>query len=221
MKKLLLLYTLLISLTGLCQNKTKKQKPVSDLSISIQWQDSLPGEFGFTKKWSYTDGIYINDEGQVRCNGLCPPEIERMTDKDGNIHPDSLRAYYKLIDTTHYIHTIECEASCYEYNGTDYVSCFKNEAGFINCFTMNNVSTHSSLRLTIYEDRCIPTIHLTSIVKGGAKIFKCSEGYITIDRKMLTKGYLKAEFDFKFINPLSDTKTIYWKGKILAPVSEL
>ena len=210
---------ILISSNSFSQTKKKIEKPIAE--ITVQYTDSLPGDFGFVKDWSYTEGIYKNNNGEVRCDGICPPAIERMKDEAGNIYKDSLKAYFKLLDTTHYYHTLQCEAWIYEFAGTNFINCFINASGFINCYTMNNVATHSSLRLSINGDKCIPTIYLTSILqKTGSKIFKCSSGFIRIDSGMLAKGILKAEFDFNFLNTLEPDKPMYWKGKILSPITE-
>jgi len=190
--------------------------------INIQWVDSIAGDFSFTKSWSYPEGVIENSMSEPRFDGTYKSRIDGMKDKDGNIKPDSLSVYYTLFDTTHYFHTLKSEAWCYEYAGTNYITCFKNDAGYINCFSVNNVSTHSSLKLSIKDNICIPYVHYTSVSsKTGLKIFKCTSGTILIHSNMLLKGFLIAEFDFKFYNSLDPSKPIYWKGRIYSPVIEM
>ncbi|MFM9945358.1 MAG: hypothetical protein ACKVQB_09025 [Bacteroidia bacterium] len=219
MKNWLLLIFLFSFLKVWSQVKPKKQIPITD--IKIEWADSLPGDFGFVNKWSYADNIFKNEKGQLVCDNICPAETERMMDNSGNIFKDSLKKYYKLIDTSHYFHTIQSDAWCYEYGEANFITCFKNSGGFINCYTMGNAGTHCSLRFSINGDKCSPLIHLNSVAKGGTTIFKCNGGSIVIDKDLLAKGFLKAEFNFNFINTTDSSKPIYWKGKIYCEVNEM
>ena len=87
--------------------------------IKIQWVDNLPGDFSFSKKWDYPEGIYKNEFGQLSCDGICQEEVYAMMDSAGKIYKDSLAAFYKIVDTAHQYHSIKADAWCYEYAGTD------------------------------------------------------------------------------------------------------
>jgi hypothetical protein len=194
----------------------------SNSDITIQWQDSLPGDFSFCKKWSFTDGIEKNDKNKFQCVYNCHPRIELMYNTLNQIETDSLKAFFSLIDTTHYYHTLQCNAWSYEFDKANFITCIKNEAGYINCFTLTNSINHSSLRFSIINDKCLPTVQLNSADKKiGFKIFKLQSGSIIIDKSSFNKGILKAEFDFTFNNSIDAKKPINWKGLILSPIDEL
>ena len=42
--------------------------------IEIKWVSNIKGDFSFNTKWSYSEGIYKNEFGQLSCHGFCPPE---------------------------------------------------------------------------------------------------------------------------------------------------
>jgi hypothetical protein len=186
--------------------------------IEISWVTILTGDFSFTKNWAYPEGIYKNKFGQLDCDGMCPEEIDRMKDKNGQIYKHSLAAFYKLLDTTHQFHSIKSESYAYEWAGTNFVTVTKKNADTIICYTHNNVATHSSLIFTIIKNKCIPTIELNSITKTGTKIFKCNGGQIEIDKSLLKSGIFKANFDFVFHHYENPNKPMYWKGKIYAKI---
>ncbi len=196
-----------------------KNKKVKSGEIEISWVDNLTGDFSFTKNWDYPEGVYKNDIGQLSCDGLCPPEIDRMKDENGKIYKDSLKAFYQLVDTTHQFHSIQSDAWTYEWAGTNFVTATRINAETITCFTHNNVATHSSLILTITKDKCLPIIELNSVVGStGKKIYTCKSGQIEIDKDLWEKGILKANFDFVFDQKENPSKSKYWKGKIYANI---
>lgn len=200
---------------GLIYDKNEKVKP---REIKISWLDNLTGDFTFTENWDYPEGVYKNDFGQLSCDGLCPPEIDRMKDENGKIYEDSLKAFYQLVDTTHEFHSIQSDAWTYEWAGTNFVSAIRKNEDTTICYTHNNVATHSSLILTITKDKCIPIIKLNSVTPTGTKIYVCKGGQIEIDKSFWEKGILKANFDFTFDHKETPSKPMYWKGKIYAPI---
>lgn len=183
--------------------------------VEIQWVDSLPGDFTFRKQWSYQPGVSRQPNGQVMCDGLCPPGTEAMLDASGNILPDSLRAYYRLVDTTHLYHTLASEAHCYEWAGADFIAaCRRHDT--IAADTYCNPATHSSLRIRIVGDRCYAKILENSIAASREKkrrVYYCTNGEMSIDKKLLAKGILKATFEFSFQAPRA-MRPMYWRGRI-------
>lgn len=183
--------------------------------LQIQWVDSLPGDFSFRHQWSYQPGVSLQPNGRVMCDGLCPPATAAMVDQSGNIFPDSLASYYRLVDTTHLYHTLASEAHCYEWAGADYISaqrCHDTIAADTYC----NPATHSSLRLRIVGDKCYARILESSIMSsrnGKRRVYYCTGGEIKIDKKLLAKGILKAGFDFSFRAPRA-MRPMYWRGRI-------
>ena len=213
--------TCIILIIGLisCGMTFDKNEKVKYGEINISWSDSLSGDFSFNKNWDYPEGVYKNDFGQISCDVFCPPAIDRMKDENGKIYKDSLKAFYQLVDTTHQFHTIQSDAWTYEWAGTNFLTAIKKNVDTTTCYTHNNISTHSSLVLTIIKDKCIPIIKLNSIVGStGNKIYTCKSGQIEIDKTLWKKGILKANFDFVFDHTENADKPMYWKGKIYANI---
>lgn len=187
--------------------------------IKIEWVRNLNGDFGFHHEWSYPENVFLNDFGQLSCDGLCPAEIASMIDTTGRIIEDSLAAFYNLIDTTHQMHSLESEAWCYEYAGTNFMHFWRTNDKEIIGKSQCNAATHSLLELKINGNFCRPSIYLNSISRGFNYHFLCSEGTIQIDPFYFKKGVIKATFDFKFANPLNPSDHLYWKGKIFSIIT--
>jgi len=199
------------------------KKKLSIVEIPIQRVDYLKGDFSFKDDWSYPEGVYRNEFGQLSCDGICPEEIYSMIDESGKIYEDSLESFYHWVDTTHLFHSIQSEAWVYEWAGTDYINVERINEDTVICFTENNAATHSSLHLIITKDAVRPTIVLNSIVSNlntdsNIKTYNAQSGQMIIDQKMWEKGILKAVFDFKFDDPEDAKNNIYWKGEIYATV---
>ncbi len=190
----------------------------NNYSIVIDWVDKVEGDFSFTNKWSYPEGVYLNEFNQLSCDGLCPLEVDDMKDGRGRIFLDSLKSFYTLVDTTHRVHTINCQAHCWEWAGTDFIECRKQKGDTIDCFTLCNASTHSSLVLQIATPNCLPQIELTGIISGGDLISKCTGGFIKIDKGLWERSVMKAIFNFEFEGTDNEKKPFYWEGSIYAKV---
>jgi len=188
--------------------------------ILIQWVDSIENDFSFKDKWSYPEGVYKNKFGQLSCDGICPPEVDRMKNEEGKIYPDSLKAFYEVVDTTHLFHSIKSEAWTYEWTGTDFMTFKKQADNTIIGQTACNVSTHSSLNIKIKDDSVIAWIDFNSITELGQHKFPMTQGQIKIDSQLFDKGIIKAEFDMKFANTLNSEKEIYWKGLIYSEIKK-
>ncbi len=116
-------------------------------------------------------------------------------------------------------HSIYCEAWCYEYDETTQIVAQKLGRDTIECYTMCNTSTHSSLHFFIANDSIInPHIELNSITSPKPFFYMCNEGLFKVDKTLFKKGILKAEFDMKFDHPEDPKKMMYWKGKIYAKI---
>jgi hypothetical protein len=186
--------------------------------VKIKWVSSIKGDFSFVNKWSYPEGIELNEYGQLSCDGFCPPEAYTMIDSTGKIFKDSLTAFYKVVDTSHQSYSIQCKAWCYEWAGTDFIEAIQKSVDTVYCYTLLNAATHCSLQLNIVGDNCFAIIDLNSIVKGGSAKYNCLNGYITVDKNHWKKGILKAVFSFNFENKENPNKPIYWKGKIFTKI---
>jgi len=197
-----------------CENETRKSE------IQIQWAKNISGDFSFKDHWSYPEGIFINEFGQLYCDGLCPPEIVNMIDAEGRIIADSLEAFYNLIDTTHYYHSINSESNAYEWAGTDFISVKRMNKDTVICYTQNNAATHSSLNLIITENTVKPTIILNSVFLIETQIFTCIKGKMVIDKDLWKKGVLKAAFSFDFEDIERLDNPLYWKGEIYSIIEE-
>lgn len=209
-------FLIIIFLTG--SSSIEKNK---NLEIKIHWQKKLSDDFSFVKNWEYPEGVYQNDFGQLSCDGLCPPETDRMKDENGKIYKDSLAKFYQLVDTTHLFHSIKSKTNSYEWTGANFITAKRISRDAIYCFTDKNASTHSCLILKITKDKCIPEIELNSISGSTEKqIYACKKGYIKIDRDLWNNGILKAKFGFIFEDPKNPDRPLFWKGKIYSQINQ-
>ncbi len=211
----------LICLFCLLNVKVSGQNIKQSDILKIKWVDKLEGDFSFANQWSYPEGIYKNDFGQLVCDGVCPPELDSMIDETGKIFKDSISAYYAIVDTTHLAHTIQNVAKVWEWAGTNFIEVEQKSRDTVYAYTINNLATHSSLMLTIFGDNCKAEVSLLSVT-GVDNILGFTSGYIIIDRKFWQKGIMKAKFEFRredFFDS-SGCKDFYWKGKILSPIKK-
>ncbi|MBC7554178.1 MAG: hypothetical protein H7257_09380 [Taibaiella sp.] len=221
--------------------KVKARKLAKMAPVCIKWVSELKGDFSFKNKWNYPEGIDRNDIGQLICDGICPEGVQEMQDSMGRIYPDSMAAFYALVDTTHLFRSIDCTAWCYEWGGTDYIqvmlkrgnalkqptqkdNCIVKRQGIkissndtVFCSTTATASTHCNLEIVMHSDSCWASIQLKSINSNGNSAgeeqFFCSKGYINIDHFLFVKGILKAEFSFTFEHNRKSEK-MYWRGRI-------
>ena len=201
-----------------CGDATKKKHDSGE--VQIQWVDDFVDDFSFIDNWSYPEGIYRNEFGQLVCDGFCPPEVENMRDEDGRIFTDSIDSYYNLVDTTHLFHSIQSEAETYEWAGTDFIIVEKINKDTVDCFTLKNASTHSSLNLIIAGSTVSPTIVLESLTSLEPKIYDCSGGEMLIDKNLWEKGILKASFNFTFIDNEKPEYKMLWEGLIYEKIDD-
>jgi len=203
--------------------KTNKKKTNSENRIKIEWVENLNGDFSFNKKWSYREGIYRNQNGDLRLDtGLFSLEFEkminRMKDETGEVYKDSLTEYYKIIDTTHIFYSIKSEAKVYENTVYNHMEFSRMGNGEIKGETINNISGYSHLHIKLENDYCYAWNDYKSIFDLGNHIFNLKSGRILIDKSLFKQGIIKAEFDFNFKNTLELKKKLFWKGKIYSKI---
>jgi len=218
MNKLIFLALVLILILSACGQIKYKTLPADNGQIQITWNNKLSGDYSFTKNWSYPEGVYKNTFGQLSCDGLCPERTYSMKDSTGRIYPNSLRSFYQLVDTTHQNHSIQCEAWCYEWAGTNFINAIHSNGDSIKCITLTNSATHCSLHLILTDNICIPIIELNSIAEIDKIVYICKDGYINIDRKLWKKGTLKTEFSFNFLHPENPSIPMFWKGRAFVKI---
>ena len=216
-KNYLIIALLFVAMAASLQFKAVSEE--NSQEIQILWVDYLDGDFSFKDNWSFPEGVFINEFGQLSCDGIFPSEIDNMFDEDRRILADSMEAFYQLVDTTHLYHSIESEAMTYEWSGTDFIKAKRIHKDTVICYTMCNAGTHSSLGLVITGNTVRATIELNSITPSGIEIFYCFAGEMIIDKNFWEQGIIKASFDFKFDEGNSDMQ-MYWKGKINVEIEE-
>ncbi len=197
-----------------------KQTLNSDLSFEIEWVDKMEGDFTFTNKWSYPEGVYLNQFGQLSCDGFCPIEIDEMKDDQGKILKDSLEAFYEIIDTTHLFHSLKSESSTYEFGEANFISAIENANGKIRIISETNIGIHSSLKIEIEQSKFSALIDFASIITSGNHSFKMKKGNLQIDKSYWEKGILKGTFDLSFENTLEANKELFWRGKMFKEIEK-
>ncbi|XOV67212.1 MAG: hypothetical protein ACFHU9_16475 [Fluviicola sp.] len=140
-----------------------------------------------------------------------------MKDDQGKIKEDFLTDFYALVDTTHLPHTIQCEASMYEFAGTNFIEFAEIENGVIGT-TRANAATHSTLSIQIKDGVCYAWVNFNSIQDQGIERFDLQVGRMILDKTSFEDGIIKGSFDFRFMNHLDAEKPLYWRGTILSTV---
>lgn len=199
----------------------KDALPKSDQSIEIPvlWKSISSSDYRFHEEWSYPLGVYVNQSGQVSCDGFCPIEVDVMKDDQGRIYDDSLPAFYQIVDTTHLPHTIHCTStSMYEFAGTDFIHFTQHEGQLIG-ITEGSPATHSMLSIRIKESVCSASVRYLSIVSDRPEmIFAMNNGRMILDPIAYEQGIIKGFFDFRFQNDFEPTVPLQWSGFLYAPI---
>jgi hypothetical protein len=182
--------------------------------LYIHWVNDVKGDFSFTGKWFYPEGIYMNDFGQLSCDGDCPIETDRMKDKLGKIIIDSLVLFYKLIDTTHIYQSINCETNSPQFLNAKIINCIKLHGDTVVFKTATNAATHSSLIFKFIKTDCYPSVIFNSIARGTTIEYEVKDGLIEIDKGLWQKHIFKSSFNINFISMDSACTPIFWKGNI-------
>lgn len=202
-------FIILILMLVACERAVKTEQ------AEIEW-NSAPGDFSFTNNWSYPEGVYVNDFGQLSCDGFCPPETDAMKDSTGRIYEDSLTAFYTLVDTVRRFYSMQSEASCDEFDRADYmIAGYRGDT--VVCYSLCNAATHCSLHLKIIHNTCFATVQLHSIT-GRDTVYVFESGYFKADPELWKAGILKAAFSMNFGTDKRSGKKICWQGLIHTPI---
>ena len=220
MKFLIIIFDLLLFNNQVFSQNSNKLNKNTSIPVIISWVDSIPGDFSFTKDWDYPLGVERKAYGKAGCadGGFCPERCYAMLDSNGIVLKDSSEIFYQLLDTTHLFHTIQCDAWCYEWAGTDFMWAYHKTGDTVFCYTPIGIATHCSLQLNIIRDLCYAVIDLISVFLGGNAKYYCLKGHISIDKNFWKEGFIKAEFDFNFEHKENPELPMFWKGKIFTKI---
>lgn len=115
-------------------------------------------------------------------------------------------------------HSLESEAWCYEYAGVSEIKVVETGKDSIECYTLTNAATHSTLNFSIVNGMVSnPRIELNSVT-GKKRTYFCNKALMKVDKKAFQKGIFKAEFDMTFNHVEDPKKEMFWKGKIYAKI---
>ena len=185
----------------------------------------MDDDFSFTEEWDYPEGVYLNQWGQLSCEGLCPMEIERMKDDQGRIFNDSLAAFYEIIDTTHRFYSHQGIVRTFEYGECNYANA-KVLNGKIHVQTEVNAATHTSLHIVFDTEEksateCKIYLIYNSIRPVKPVVFRVRSGMLEISREKFEEGLVQMSFDLEFEevsnNPEFEQS---WNGLILVELGE-
>lgn len=192
----------------------------------LVWVDSIDDDFSFTEEWDYPEGVYINQWGQLSCDGFCPMEIDRMKDDQGRVYDDSLEAFYSIIDTTHIYRSHFAKVRAYEYLEVHQASC-SIEKSRIVIRTNMNAGNHCSLHLEIPNDPESNSHHRAFIIlksirsSFGPDKFNAINGKIEISKEAYENGIIQLRFGLIFENGSNeDDGELSWKGLIQVKIPD-
>ena len=191
--------------------------------VELVWVDSIDADFSFTEDWDYEEGIYVNQWGQLSCDGFCPRAADAMKDDHGRIFDDSLAAFYAIIDTTHRYFTHESTARVYSYGESHYVT-LEERGGRLFLRTEMNMMAQSSLHLEINlnadgAEQFDAYLIYYSLSDQPPRKFALVSGSIEISNLAYNNGMVKLEFDLEFESEKWDTEGLQtWNGKVLVEI---
>ena len=172
----------------------------------------LKGDFSFASNWSYNEGIYKNEFGQLSCDGFCPERVDKMKDENGRIIKDSIPVFYQLIDTTHQFHTINSKIDNEKESYVNFINLNRVNDSIITLKTTQNSHIYGSLNMLITNSECYAQVEVISPnLTVGTTYYNLTNGEISIDIDSYHNNILKSYFDFTFTNK---NNIIKWSGKI-------
>lgn len=201
------------------QNSGVSHSETKSKSIPITWKKEISEDFSFTEDWSYPEGVYRNQYGQLSCDGFCSNGIDAMTDSTGRIYKDSLDAFYSLVDTTHQYHNFVADGFMYEWAGSNQILFERTENEIIHGYSAFNAATHNSIHFEIQGDSVSSWLEYVGIVDGNIHRFLLKEGQFELDKKLFRKGWIKAKFNMEYVNHLEELVPLSCEGKIYAKIN--
>ena len=208
---LLLAQGALISVLN-AQNTAKTNK---DVSVLVTWVDTITGDFSFAQKWEYAYNITRNKWGEL--HRWYQPDMEPpgLFEPDGHIKKDSIAAYYKNTDTTHYYYNIYWESDCFS-NRTESpdVLFVQFTPGNIFCTNTRSGKSNCKFRMNMGADSCHMNSTVVDVLPMDDVYYNGVSGYIKIDQHKYREGIIKAEFYFDFRHPYNPDEKHFWKGRM-------
>lgn len=189
--------------------------------FEIDWLKEMNEDFSFRDQYSYPEGVYKNQFGQLSCDGICPDGIDIMKDSNGKIIKDSISSFYQIVDTSHIYHSLASQTNVYEWLSADYMVFNQSSNGIIVGESETNVATHSSLFIKLEDNHFDAWIEFISFTNIEKQIFPLKKGTLKLEKEGFDKGIVKGFFDFKFTNTLDPDLEIYWIGKIYSKVNDV
>ncbi len=188
--------------------------------VDLKYVNLDQEDFSFSEEWSYPESVFVNQYGQLSCDGLCPSEIDHMK-INGKIIEDSLSRFYELVDTTHQMHTLQLEGTGYEFDGSDYMSAVRKSDGTIVMESGTSIATHTYIHIELKKNKVKAWLVLNSITNQPGTLVNFNpigDSYIYIDRAFLKKNILRAKFDMEFDNFIDEDLKLLWKGLVNSPI---
>lgn len=193
---------------------------ISFSQVEFNWVDQVEDDFSFVEQWDYQEGVYVNQWGQLSCDGFCPIEIDRMKDEMGRVYDDSLSSFYSFVDTSHSHYTFNGSARAYEYGDCHYANASLVN-GKLHIQTEINIATHSSLHIeldTENSSKPITRIYIlhNSIRNIPGKVYLALNGTVELSKEKLADGIVQMKFDLDFQSEEDDEGGLqHWDGLVL------
>lgn len=216
MKHQLLLAIAFLFICG-CQSTPVQEDKVPIKKIKIDWKMKVDGDFSFTEKWEYPEGIVRNQFGQLVGNDSLFVWSNVLRDEAGKLLASSFDQYYSRYDTTHQFHTMSSETNVYndEHFPPRSIGIKQLHDSTYLAIAEHPLSMQPQLTIAFDDKYCQAWLSI------GMEKYRALEGNIEMDRVVWYKGIGKGKFNFVFENPSEPDKPIYWKGKFCARVHKL
>ena len=199
--------------------KDQKTTEIQGYSILISQFDDLKGDFSFSNKWEYAEGIELNDYQQIICS-KCPSRAGKMLDRRRKIASDSMDIFYTLIDSTRHYYSLDSRCSLTDMRDVKFISVKKYGDFSLEGMAKSNDSSNCSLFFRIKDDYIISWIYVKS-KNNESEIYPMKDGKFFLDQGAFDKGILKANFSFVYYNKKNSLKALFWSGKMNAHIKAI
>ncbi|MBL7812638.1 MAG: hypothetical protein JNL57_10485 [Bacteroidetes bacterium] len=200
------LWMWLVLIPGLLEAQTGADK------VSIQWKDSVPGDYSFSREWSYNVNVFRNQKGQLVCDGFCDPQLEKLRTKDGIIPVKNRKAYYAAFDTSHFQCNAVISSTMPEFIGSRFFA-IRNTGDTFFLKTHGDPANHSWLELTLMGDSVKCNTRLLSISSDKNRHYEFLRGTVELDKNQYARRQLRGKFYLVFRESESG-KHMAWEGRM-------
>lgn len=178
----------------------------------ISFVDSVHADFSFKDTWRYPFGVYKRDDGVLRCDGFCAPELERFYDTTREIMPQFVDSYYFYVDTSHIpLNNKIIDAWTFGWAGSAFMN-YNKKQDTIELNTMGGAGGYGGFRFVLIKDSLISYSKFNSpqhsVKEKHKSVFECTQIKLTMDRGLYANNIIKCHIKADYNDGLTQEEKI-------------